>query len=91
MEASWGGLRAKVLKRPYTEPRVKILQFVVIFTYKGLAATHRGALSNRGNDLYFVLGIIKTVSGGRVISPRQYHIGKLLNLIVANEVHFRHA
>ena len=55
------------------------------------AATHQGALSNRGSDLYFVLDIIKTVSGSSVISPRQLHIGISLNLIVANEVHFRHA
>ena len=81
----------KYLNARILNPGVKILQFVVIFTYKGLATTHRGALSNRGSDLYFVLDIIKTVSGGRVISPRQYHIGKSLNLIVANEVHFRHA
>ena len=51
MEASWGGLCAKVLKRPYTEARVKILQVVVIFTYKGLFPFHKSlTIARRSRD-----------------------------------------
>ena len=54
MEESWSGLCAKVLKRPYTEPRVKILQFVVIVAYasnKGLFPFHKSlTIARRSRD-----------------------------------------